>query len=407
LPYPRCGGQTRALSRAAGCDSVGTVTSAPPDAGPLPLPALLSQALVAFTIEFDNAAELAIQHRTTRHAQRGGVWLVSMVMWLNCMRYVGTEPITLGEVARLARAETNLNGMRRWGYITVDPGPGNARYTARHDGLLLRATDRGLLAREAWQPLTAVIEGRWRDRFGSADVERLLAALRRLASDLGPWLPDCLPILGYGLYSRGRGPRLDRYQEAESACQRDAGGGRAATDVSALALPWLLARVLLALAISYERESRISLAVAANLLRVLDERGVRLRDLPRLTGVSREGIAMATGFAGRADVTTIEADAADGRWKVVRLTPKGSIVRDLYAGRLDSLEERWRQRFGSAVISDLRASLERLAGSGGPGSPLFAGLEPEPGNWRADVRPPGALPHFPMVLHRGGFPDGS
>ncbi len=25
----------------------------------------------------------------------------------------------------------------------------------------------------------------------------------------------------------------------------------------------------------------------------------------------------------------------------------------------------------------------------------------------ADVRPPQTLPHFPMVLHRGGFPDGS
>ena len=35
------------------------------------------------------------------------------------------------------------------------------------------------------------------------------------------------------------------------------------------------------------------------------------------------------------------------------------------------------------------------------------GLEPYPDNWRADVRPPQALPHYPMVLHRGGFPDGS
>jgi len=391
-------------------DSVGTVTSAPPDARPLPLSALLSQALVAFTIEFDNAAELAIQHRTTVHSARGGrdVWLVSMAMWLNCMRYVSAEPITLGEVARLARGATNVDGMRRWGYVTVNPGPPDRRYTARHDDLLLSATERGLQARAAWQPLTAVIERRWRDRFGSADVDRLQGALRQLASDLGPWLPDCLPILGYGLYSRGPGPRLDRYEEAESTYQRDAvGAGRAAGDVSALALPWLLARVLLALAIGYERESRISLAIAANLLRVLDERGVRLRDLPGLTGVSREGIAMAVGFTGRADVATIETDAASGRWKVVRLTPKGRVVRDLYADRLDSLEERWRQRFGSAVLADLRTSLERLAGSGGPGSPLFAGLEPASGNWRADVRPPAALPHFPMVLHRGGFPDGS
>jgi hypothetical protein len=191
-----------------------------------------------------------------------------------------------------------------------------------------------------------------------------------------------------------------------SAYERD-GGQQEDQDVSALALPWLLARVLLALAIDYERESRIALAIAANLLRVLDERGVRLRDLPQLTGVSKEALAMATGFTGRADVTSIGADPDGGRWKVVRLTPKGRVSRDLYADRLNSLEERWRQRFGDDALTGLRASLERLAGSGGPDSPLFAGLEPSPENWRADVRLPQTLPHFPMVLHRGGYPDGS
>jgi hypothetical protein len=370
---------------------------------------LLSQALVAFTVEFDNAAELAIPSRTTRHAGAppgGGVWLVSMAMWLNCMRYVGAGPITLGEVARLARCRTNLDGMRRWGYIAVDPGKGSPEYKARHDGLVLRATGRGLRAREVWQPLTAVIEERWRERFDTADLDRLRGGLQRLTARLGPWLPDCLPILGYGLYSRGGGPGDDRYRDAELAYEGD--GERADDgDVSALALPWLLARVLLALAIHYERQSRISIAIAANLLRVLDDRGVRLRDLPELAGVSKEAIAMATGFTGSADVTTIGADPDGGRWKIVRLTPKGQLARDRYTELLESIEDHWRELFGSGVMADVRAPLERLAGRGGPGSPLFAGLEPGPGNWRADVRPPLTLPHFPMVLHRGGYPDGS
>src|SRR5215831_16903758 len=129
------------------------MTSAPPAACSLPLSALLSQALVAFTIEFDNAAEVQMQHRTTRHtADGGGVWLTSMAMWLNCMRYVGTTPITLGDVARLARTGTNLDGMRRWGYITVEPGPGDRSYKAKNDKLVLRATRKGMQAREVWQP---------------------------------------------------------------------------------------------------------------------------------------------------------------------------------------------------------------------------------------------------------------
>lgn len=385
------------------------VPPAPSDASPLPLTALLSQALVAFTIEFDNAAELQIPNRTTRGTPSGGgVWLVSMAMWLNCMRYVGAEPITLGDVRELARTETNLDGMRRWGYITVDPGPGSPGYQARRDELVLRATKRGLRAREVWQPLTAVIEQRWRDRFGAAEIDSLLAALQRLVVQLGPWLPDCLPILGFGLYSVGGGPGQDRYRDAPAAYERDGGtDGQVADHASALALPWLLARVLLALAIDYERESRISLAIAANLLRVLDEGGVRVRDLPELSGVSKESISMATGFTGRADVTRIESDPAGGRWKVARLTTKGTLVRDRYKDRLESIEDRWRRRFGSSVLADVRTRLERLAGPGGRGSPLFAGIEPGAANWRADVKPPAVLPHFPMVLHRGGYPDGS
>ena len=47
----------------------------------LPLSALLSQALVAFTIEFDNEAERRMPHRTTNHGSTAfpGPWLVSLV----------------------------------------------------------------------------------------------------------------------------------------------------------------------------------------------------------------------------------------------------------------------------------------------------------------------------------------
>jgi hypothetical protein len=392
----------------------------PGERGSLPLSALLSQALVAFTIEFDNVAEISMQHRTTRHAAAGsggslprdaagagsgGVWLTSMAMWLNCMRFVGTEPITLGEVRRLARARTNLDGMRRWGYITVEPGPGDPRYKPGNDSLVLRATRKGMQAKQIWAPLTGAIEQRWVDRFGAAEIGRLRAALAQLAREFGPWLSDCLPILGFGLYSRGGGPGEDRYRAVQDSGEQDGEAG--AEDTTALPLPWLLARVLLAFAIAYERESRISLAIAANVLRVLDERGVRVRDLPQLTGVSKEAIAMATNFTGSRDITVIGAAADGGRWKIARLTPKGTIVRDAYGDRVESLEERWRERCGADVIASLRASLEGLAEPGGPASPLFTGLEPAPGNWRFDVRPPQTLPHFPMVLHRGGYPDGS
>src|SRR5712671_4534594 len=100
---------------------------APPPQGTLSLSALLSQALVAFTIEFDNEAEHRLPHRTTSFGASGhgdGAWLVSLVMWENCMRFVTEEPITVGELETPSRTGTNLDGMRRWGYLTIDGSTG-------------------------------------------------------------------------------------------------------------------------------------------------------------------------------------------------------------------------------------------------------------------------------------------
>jgi hypothetical protein len=65
----------------------------------LPLPTLLDQVLVAFTIEFDNEAERQMPHRTTSHGASSGSlqapWLVSLAIWENCMRFIGEEGITV------------------------------------------------------------------------------------------------------------------------------------------------------------------------------------------------------------------------------------------------------------------------------------------------------------------------
>ena len=65
-------------------------------------------------------------------------------------------------------------------------------------------------------------------------------------------------------------------------------------------------------------------------------------------------------------------------------------------------------RYGAGALDQLRAALEHVVGDGTyASSPLAAGLDPYPDNWRARVRRPETLPHHPMVLHRGGYPDGS
>jgi len=302
---------------------------AEPPRGPLSLSALLSQALVAFTIELDNEAEHRLPHRTTNH-----------------------------------------------------------------DGAVLRATARGLRARQIWLPLPAAIEQRWTERFGAAPVGQLRQALLAAAGQLDPGLPDTLPILGQVLFSRGPDPALPPRPEP--------------SELATLPLSGLLSRVLLAFALDYEASSEVSLAVGANLLRVLREDGLRPRDLPAMTGISKEAVAWALGVLLRARLAVEEPDPAASRGKVARLTPRGLLAQGLYLDQLGAVEDRWRDRFGADTIAALRQPLEALAvGPEGQPPPLFQGLEPYPDNWRASVRPPRTLPYYPMVLHRGGYPDGS
>jgi len=68
---------------------------------------------------------------------------------------------------------------------------------------------------------------------------------------------------------------------------------------------------------------------------------------------------------------------------------------------LGAAEDRWQARFGGATLGAVRDALEQLTGDH---ARLAAGLEPPPGGWRASLRRPATLPHYPMVLHRGGFP---
>ena len=242
-----------------------------------------------------------------------------------------------------------------------------------------------------WRPLFTVIEKRWKARFGKDQIDRLRGSLSALVIRLNTNLPDYLPVLGHGLSAEvSQAPALPD------------------TDfVARLDMPALLSKVLLAFTIEFESESDLSLAMSANVVRVLDESGVRVRDLPRLSGVSKEAIEMALGFLAKQRYIMLQPDPAAARTKLVRFTTKGRVAQDAYRRRLSVIEERWQARFGQENISNLRESLEPLVGEPTAFSPLFLGLEPHPQGWRASVRKPETLPHYPMVLHRGGYPDGS
>jgi DNA-binding MarR family transcriptional regulator len=398
----------------------------------LPLATLLSQVLVAFTIEFDNEAERRMPHWTTNHGSTNqpstsrnpptagsatsgsvtdasaigldhGPWLVSMAMWLNCMQFVGAEGIRVGELEKRARTHTNLHGMERWGYIVVAPDSSDRRPKPPHRVWLIRATARGRMAQEVWRPLSGEIENRWRERFGNSEILKLREELWAVLRQIDLELPDCLPILGYGLLTRGAAREKRGETGKRAAADRvDDHGAHDST------LPALLAKVLLAFANEFEAESKLSLAISANILRVLDAQGARVREIPALAGVSKEAVAVALSFLSKRGYVAVQPEPSAARSKMALLTPLGVKARETYFELTVDIERRWQQRFGENPIQALREALERLVGGAtADTSPLVGGLEPYPDGWRAKAPKPKTLPHFPMVLHRGGYPDGS
>jgi len=121
----------------------------------------------------------------------------------------------------------------------------------------------------------------------------------------------------------------------------------------------LLSKPLLALAFHYERDAAVSLAIGANVLRLVGDDGVLVRDLPRASGVSKEAIAMATNFLCKQGYAVMQTE---NRARRLTLTANGGRARDAYRDRLARVGEAWRKRFGERAIDRLQDVLEEIAG---------------------------------------------
>ena len=86
-----------------------------------PLTTLLAWAWVAFTIEADNSVEVAGSEHLSR------LFRLSMAMWANGLRLIDEEGVTVDELRFLARANCNIGGLERWGWISVGDLTGKRR----------------------------------------------------------------------------------------------------------------------------------------------------------------------------------------------------------------------------------------------------------------------------------------
>ncbi|MCU1529183.1 MAG: MarR family transcriptional regulator [Frondihabitans sp.] len=345
---------------------------------------LLSQVLVAHTIAFDNMFEAWMPHQTSLFG-RGGPpapvvngrpikppWLVSRVMWENVLRIVPRDGVPRKS---LAGTGGNVSGLLGWGYLyEVD---GN-----------IRLTRGGHVALRVWQEIDATFDDGWRQDFGDETIGRVLGALDHVSSLLGRPTFRFMPIVTYA-----DGMRMPRRTTSSAPAEGLAGD---------------LSRAVQQFTLDYEERSELSLAIGANVLRILGPEPRRLRDLPLATGVSREAVDASVRFLARGGL----AETLPG--PSVALTAEGELVREADRRILGVVESDWSGRVGAPALGELEAALHDVLAS--PALP--AALSPRPGLWRTQGRyqrlteafvsdPAGRLPHHPVLLHRGGFPDGS
>jgi hypothetical protein len=385
-----------------------------------PLSVLLSQVLVAFTVELDNEFE-----RLMGEAGYPGAGL-SLVVWLNGVRFLAQAGPCVQDLAARALAQKErmvhqLGCLERWGFIVLKPGAKD-KPSARREGWgsgrgirsdwLVNLTLKGQKAAAIWPGLLGQIEERWIARFGAAIIRGLRKSLQAVVGQLEMELPYGLP------WDAQMPPRKVTFPNRSKGVVED------------LALPILLSQALHAFAMEFDTESKTSLALCANTLRVLGEGPIRIGDIPHLTGASPE--TSGVGWQLKPYVV-IEADPNSKRGKRIRLGPLGQRAKRKYIRLAFDIEKRWETRFGEEVVQ-LRDPLRELFEQSKDGRPLLSiGLTPPVGvrragaevpslgrriagpAWRQRTRdivaqteafmrdPPNALPHYPLWDMNRGF----
>jgi hypothetical protein len=348
------------------------------------LSALLSQTLVAFTVEFDNEFELRM-----RQAGYPGA-LLSLVLWSNLMRFLASGELSVRELAaRALESEDQIKGglgcLERWGCVELQPGGDDDRPVSMRvhrlkgrilrDGWgsgrgirsswLVRLTAKGRKATEIWSPLPNEIERRWEARFGRDQINDLRRALWAIVQQLGLDLPQALPF----------------YWDAHNDYP-----GSAAPRTEVDPLPVLLAQLLLVFTIDFDRESRVPLRLCANLIRVLGDGPVPLSEIPRLTGTSPESTDI--GWQEKPFVV-VEPDPGRKRGKTGRLSPLGLRAQQTHRALIPEIEARWQARFGKEQVRNLRGCLMDLyVPRSGERLLLSEGLIPAEGTVRSGTQAP-------------------
>lgn len=313
--------------------------------------ALLTQVLVALTREYE----------------AGGTESATLPFWANFLRILDARGVEVA--AAPARARVSRRAMR------VLAGGAEKSGLVTTADRVIRPTPAGSRQRADGEAAVAAAESRWRTRFGEPRVTDLRTALVEIVAGLDLEYPH-YPI-GYGSadvsITGGRGvaqPGQDWRPVPRVGADRNA--------VTDLPLSALLSQPLVAFAADYESRGVGPLAWAS-VLRDIPDAGVPFGDLPPGTLLTGNG----TSGLERHGVATVDP-GRPLKARTVRLTRRGTYIRDAYAPTTAAIEDDWAAKHGADPVTALRSALQAITGELGPG-----------------------LPHYPVVTWVGGLRESS
>jgi DNA-binding MarR family transcriptional regulator len=148
----------------------------------LPLSALLSQALIAYTLEFDRLLAAKCKRFGWRRLPP------SLAMWSNILRFVGERGVDqrkLPELSGISKPAVQISVacLERHGWVTVDTDPSDTRTK------IVRLTPRGRKIAKLWSSMLREIDEQWSELFGRDHMRSLRTSLAKTVQRLAPPLP--------------------------------------------------------------------------------------------------------------------------------------------------------------------------------------------------------------------------
>jgi DNA-binding MarR family transcriptional regulator len=113
----------------------------------------------------------------------------------------------------------------------------------------------------------------------------------------------------------------------------------------------------------------------ACVFRYVREAGLRLTEIAELTNMTKQSVGEVVDDLTERGYVERLPDPADGRAKLICLTPRGKEAQEFGFGIFATIEDRWAERYGADRIADLREILEEIVAAEAP----YAVPELQPG----------------------------